>query len=93
MGFGWKLGELTAVSAGNIMKLDMKNKSITIDDLAMMVKKGFDETAKREAVDLRFDKIDERLEKIEKLILADHKRRIEKLEIEVKELKELLAVK
>ena len=71
----------------------MKNKSITIDDLAMMVKKGFDETAKREAVDLRFDKIDERLEKIEKLILADHKRRIEKLEIEVKELKELLAVK
>ena len=71
----------------------MKSKSITIDDLAGMIKKGFDETAKREAVDLRFDKIDERLEKIEKLILADHKRRIEKLEIEVKELKELLAVK
>lgn len=41
----------------------------------------------------RFDKVDERLEKIEKLILADHKRRIEKLEIEVKELKELLAVR
>lgn len=41
----------------------------------------------------RFDKVDERLEKIEKMILADHKRRIEKLEIEVKELKELLAVR
>jgi hypothetical protein len=33
------------------------------------------------------------LEKIEKLILADHKRRIEKLENEVKELKELLAAR
>lgn len=41
----------------------------------------------------RFDMVDERLEKIEKLILADHKRRIEKLETEVKELRELLAIK
>lgn len=30
------------------------------------------------------------LDKIKRLILADHKKRIEKLEIEVKELKELL---
>jgi len=71
----------------------MKSKSITIDDLAGMIKKGFDETAQREEVNLRFDKVEERLDKIEKLILADHKRRIEKLEVEVKELKELLAVK
>ncbi len=40
-----------------------------------------------------FDKIEDWLERIEKLILADHKRRIERLEKEVKELKELLAVK
>jgi archaellum component FlaC len=44
-------------------------------------------------MDDRFDTIDGHLERIEKLILADHKRRIEKLETEVKELKELLAVR
>ena len=41
----------------------------------------------------RFDNVNGHLERIERLILADHKRRIEKLETEVKELKELLAVK
>lgn len=71
----------------------MENKNITIDDLAGMVQKGFEETAKRDEVNERFDKIEDRLESIEKLILADHKRRIEKLEDEVKELRELLAVK
>lgn len=40
----------------------------------------------------RFDRIDGRLDRIEKLILANHKRRIEKLEEEVKELKALLTV-
>jgi archaellum component FlaC len=57
------------------------------ENLAGMVSRGF------EHVDKRFDAVDERLDKIEKLILADHKRRIEKLEIEVKDLKELLAIK
>jgi len=71
----------------------MENKNITIDDLAGMVQKGFEETAKKDEVNERFDKIEDRLESIEKLILADHKRRIEKLEDEVKELRELLAVK
>ncbi len=78
----------------------MKKINITIDDLARMIKKGFDETAGKDEVNKRFDNVDkrfdiieERLDKIEKLILADHKRRIEKLEIEVKELKELLAIK
>ena len=78
----------------------MKEKNVTIEDLARMVQKGFEETAKKEEVDSqfegvneRFDKVEDRLERIEKLILADHKKRIEKLEIEVKELKELLTVK
>ena len=71
----------------------MENKNITIDDLAGMVQKGFEETAKKDEVNERFDKIEDRLESIEKIILADHKRRIEKLEDEVKELRELLAVK
>jgi len=78
----------------------MNNKEITTEELARMIEKGFDETAKKEKVDsqfggmnLRFDKVEDRLERIEKLVLADHKRRIEKLEEEVKELRELLAVK
>lgn len=71
----------------------MKKRTVTIEDLARMVQKGFQETAKRDEVNHRFDIIEDRLEKIEKLILADHKRRIEKLEAEVKELKELLAAR
>jgi len=65
----------------------MRKKNITIENLAGMVKKGFD------GVDHRFDKVDDRLERIEKLLIADHRQRIDKLEIAVKELKELLAVK
>lgn len=72
----------------------MKKKNVTINDLAVMVGKGFDGVDKRfDGVDKRFDAIDFRLDKIEKLILADHKRRIERLEAEVKELKELMAFK
>ncbi|MFA5086423.1 MAG: hypothetical protein WC468_02445 [Candidatus Paceibacterota bacterium] len=78
----------------------MKKKEITIDDLAMMVGKGFqsvdkrfDEVDKRfEEVGKRFDKVDKRFDKIEKLILAEHMQRIEKLEEEMKELKNLLAI-
>lgn len=65
----------------------MKKKNITMDDLAGMVKKGFD------GVDLRFDRVEERFDKIEKLLIAEHRRRIEKLESDVKELKELLSVR
>jgi archaellum component FlaC len=65
----------------------MAKKNVTIEDLAVMVKKGFD------SVDKRFDGVDERLDRIEKLILADHKRRIERLEEQVKDLRDLLAVK
>jgi len=71
----------------------MKKKNITIGDLARMVQKGFLETAKKDEVNKRFDKVENRLERIEKLLIADHRRRIEKLEIAVKDLKELLAVR
>ena len=71
----------------------MIKKNITIEDLARMVKNGFEETAKRKEVNLRFDEVENQLNKIEKLILTDHKRRIERLEFEVKELKELFAIK
>ena len=78
----------------------MAKKNITIEDLARMVAKGFAETTKKREMDLRFDKVDkrfdkieDRLENIEKLLIAQHQRRIEKLESDVKELRELLAVK
>lgn len=77
----------------------MVKKNITIDDLAVMVQKGFN------GVDKRFDgvatkdelgsmrvEMNKRFDKIENLILADHKKRIEKLEIEVKDLRELFAM-
>ena len=72
----------------------MKKKNITIDGLAIMIQKGFNGVDLRfDKVDKRFDGVEDKLERIEKLVLADHKRRIEKLESEVKELKELLAVR
>jgi len=76
----------------------MKKKEITIDQLAMMVQRGFMETqkelsknAKKIDVDRRFDQVEKRLDRIEKLILPNYKERIEKLEMDVKELKELIA--
>jgi len=65
-----------------------------------MVQKGFDETAKKDEMNARFEEVnqhfkevDQRFDKIEKLILADYKRRIEKLELEVREVRDLLAIK
>lgn len=79
----------------------MENKNnITIEDLARMIQKGFEGTAKKQSVnarfdgiDQRFDKVEDRLETIEKLLIVNHRERIERLETEVKELKKLLAVK
>lgn len=76
----------------------MEDKKVTIDELAAMIKKGFDGVDKRfdaftEHVDKRFDEVNDHFEKIEKLILADHKRRIERLEDEMKDLKSLFAIK
>jgi archaellum component FlaC len=65
----------------------MNKKKITIEHLAGMVQRGFVEMEKR------FDAVDDRFDRIEKLILADHKRRIERLEEQVKDLRDLLAIK
>lgn len=45
------------------------------------------------AIQKDFGQVYERFDKLEQLILADHKKRIEKLEEEVKALKELFSVK
>ena len=75
----------------------MTKKRITIEDLASMVKHGFDDVtskmARKVEVDREFGEVREQLERIEKLIFADHKRRIERLEGEMKDLRDLLAVK
>lgn len=82
----------------------MPKKNVTIENLAMMVQKGFVGVDKQfEGVDKQFegvhkefgkvykkldvigdrlDNIEVRLEKIEKVILNDHRNRIERLEIE-----------
>ena len=77
----------------------MAKKNITIDDLAVMVQKGFtgvdkrlDGMATKSEMNRRFDLVDKRFDKIENLVLASHQKRIEKLEAEVKELKELFAI-
>ena len=77
----------------------MAKKNITIDDLAVMVQKGFEETAKKsdmdvefERVDKRFEQVDKRLDKIEKLLIAEDRRRIDKLESRVDYLENILAV-
>ena len=43
----------------------MKKKNITIDNLARMVSKGFEGTAKSKEVNTRFDKVDIRLDNLE----------------------------
>jgi hypothetical protein len=44
----------------------MKKKNITIDDLARMVAKGFGETAKKADIDVSFDRIEKRLDTLER---------------------------
>jgi len=67
-------------------------KNITIDALAVMVQKGFAETATKAEIKSMKTEMNQRFDKIEKLILADHKKRIERLEIEVKDLREMFAM-
>lgn len=40
-------------------------KKITIENLALMIQRGFDETAQKTDVEIRFGQVDKRLEKIE----------------------------
>lgn len=78
----------------------MVKKAMTIDDLAGMVKRGFDETAKKtemnarfEAVDERFDGIDKRLDRIENLLIRAHDNRITELEDSMRLVKTKLGVR
>lgn len=72
----------------------MTKKNITIDQLAVMIKKGFDKTASVEHVSNEISGLKKwaegRFDKIEKVILDDHKERIAKLETKVTYLENIL---
>jgi archaellum component FlaC len=70
-----------------------KIKNITLDNLARMVAKGFEETATKtnlkeleKEMNNRFGEVNLRLERIEKILFWEYKERIERLEDQVKEL-------
>ena len=77
----------------------MKKKGATLDTLALMVGRGFQETHKElgdfrnetekcfEQVDKRFEQIDSRFDRIESILLQGHERRIERLEDTIRILK------
>lgn len=64
-----------------------------LEELALIIKNGFERTDLRfDEVDKRFNEIDKRFDRIENMILTDHIRRIERLEKQVEELKDALAL-
>lgn len=73
--------------------MENTNGEVTNEELARMIARGFEGTAQKVDMDREFGEVKERLERIEKFLLEDHRRRIEKLEVQVKELRDLLAVK
>jgi len=79
----------------------MAKKKITIDDLAGMVKRGFDEThaymdkrfdETHAYMDKRFDEVDKRFDRIENLILKRHEEEIEHLKVRMRDIEDMLAI-
>jgi len=60
------------------MKNKAKNKKITMEDLAGMVQRGFSESSKN--MNERFDKVEGKLDQIEKDPIASHEKRIKRVE-------------
>lgn len=75
--------------------MSAKNKKITIEDLAGMVKRGFDKVDVRfDRVDLKFEKVEARLDRIEKKLEGVvYLREFEELKDRVEILEEALAIK
>ena len=73
-----------------------RNKKVTtLGEVVGIMLKAFDSNQeymdkKFDKVDKRFDKMDERFDKIEKIILDEHRERIEKLESKVTYLENIL---
>ena len=73
--------------------MENTNGEVTNEELARMIAKGFEGTAQKIDMDRQFGEVKDRLDRIEQFLLEDHRRRIEKLEAQVKELRDLLVVK
>lgn len=72
----------------------MKKKNITIEDLAMMVQRGFGETAKKGEVNERFNQMENRLEDIQlKLDQVAYRFEIEELNRRLKRVESKLGLK
>ena len=74
----------------------MNESKTTLDDLAVMIKNGFDNTAtKKDIEDVRFDiaKIDDRLKVVETKLDKALYTEISKLETRVKKIEEHLGMK
>lgn len=77
-----------------------KKKGITVDELAIMVQRGFEDTASKTdtaskadiaRIDSRLSGIDVRLDRIENLLLRGHDNRIELLEDKMRMVQTALA--
>ncbi|OGZ71490.1 MAG: hypothetical protein A2904_01730 [Candidatus Staskawiczbacteria bacterium RIFCSPLOWO2_01_FULL_33_9] len=68
----------------------MKGKNITIDQLAVMVNKGFEGTNKR--MDLGFKKVNDRLDRIENILIKQQNEKIEALEKRMHRLEDALVI-
>lgn len=70
----------------------MAQKNMTIETLAEMINEGFKTTATKEDVKALEDRVTRRLDRIETLLMAEQKRKIEGLETRMKKLEDTLAV-
>jgi hypothetical protein len=70
----------------------MAQKKMTIETLAEMINEGFKSTATKEDDKALEDRITTRLDRIETLLLAEQKRKIENLETRMKKLEDALTV-
>lgn len=74
----------------------MSKKNVTIEGLAVMVKKGFDDMGKRfdeTAKEKDLNEIKERVENIEKMLLKQHTFEIQELKKRVRRIEDLFALK
>ncbi|MEK7664352.1 MAG: hypothetical protein AAB340_02880 [Patescibacteria group bacterium] len=71
----------------------MAKKNITTDQLASMVKRGFDGVDKSfKEVHKRFDGVEKRFDRIENVLIKQHSEEIEYLKRRVSKLEEALAI-
>lgn len=69
-----------------------KGEKITLDQLARMVKKGFDETAKKSEMSLSFAKVNKRLDRIENSLIKKHSEEIKYIKERLVKLEAALAI-